>query len=153
MTIAIAADHAGYTLKQHLVAFLRAQGHDVIDLGVDTAAVPSDYPDIAQLVAAALQDGRAQRGILACGSGVGVSIAANKIPGIYSAVIHDVYSAHQGVEHDRMNVICVGARVIGVATAEEIITAFLKAQPSDEERHVRRYDKMRAIESRSLSDR
>jgi ribose 5-phosphate isomerase B len=148
MKIALAGDHAGFALKQHLAAFLRAAGHDVIDLGVETDAVPSDYPDIAELVAAAITDGRAERGILACGSGVGVSIAANKIPGIYAAVIHDVYSAHQGVEHDRMNVICVGARVIGTATAEEIIRAFISAQPSDEERHARRFAKVQSIEAR-----
>jgi ribose 5-phosphate isomerase B len=149
MTIALAADHAGFPLKQHLLDFLRAAGHDVIDLGVETAAVPSDYPDIAEWVAAAIHDGRAERGILVCGSGVGVSIAANKIPGIYAAVIHDVYSAHQGVEHDRMNVICVGARVIGVALAEEIIAAFLRAQPSGEERHARRFAKLVAIEAKT----
>lgn len=149
MKLAIAGDHAGFALKQHLVGFLRAAGHEVIDLGVETDAVPSDYPDIAELVAAAVSEGRAERGILACGSGVGVSIAANKIPGIYAAVIHDVYSAHQGVEHDRMNVICVGARVIGTATAEEIIRAFVNAQPSDEERHARRFAKLQAIEARA----
>ncbi|PJF25858.1 MAG: ribose-5-phosphate isomerase [Phototrophicales bacterium] len=148
MKIALAGDHAGFALKQHLAAFLRAAGHDVIDLGVETDAVPSDYPDIAERVAEAILDGRAERGILACGSGVGVSIAANKIPGIYAAVIHDVYSAHQGVEHDRMNVICVGARVIGTATAEEIIRAFISAQPSSEERHERRFAKLQAIEAR-----
>lgn len=148
MKIAIAGDHAGFSLKQHLARFLEGQGHDVIDLGVETDAVPSDYPDIAELVAGAITDGRAERGILACGSGVGVSIAANKIPGIYAAVIHDVYSAHQGVEHDRMNVICVGARVIGTATAEEIIRAFVSAEPSEEERHARRFAKMQAIEAR-----
>jgi ribose 5-phosphate isomerase B len=151
MKIAIAGDHAGFSLKQHLVKFLREAGHEVIDLGVETDAVPSDYPDIAELVAAAVRDGRAERGILACGSGVGVSIAANKIPGIYAAVIHDVYSAHQGVEHDRMNVICVGARVIGTATAEEIVRAFIHAQPSDEERHARRFAKLRALEARERS--
>ncbi len=148
MKIAIAGDHAGFALKQHLVGFLEGQGHEIIDLGVETDAVPSDYPDIAERVAAAVVEGRAERGILACGSGVGVSIAANKIPGIYAAVIHDVYSAHQGVEHDRMNVICVGARVIGTATAEEVIRAFISAQPSAEERHVRRFAKLQAIEAR-----
>lgn len=150
MKLAIAGDHAGFALKQHLAAFLRAQGHDVIDLGVNTDAVPSDYPDAAEWVAGAVLDGRAERGILACGSGVGVSIAASKIPGIYAAVIHDVYSAHQGVEHDRMNVICVGARVIGTAAAEEIVTAFVNAQHSDEERHARRFGKVQAIEAREI---
>src|SRR3990172_41444 len=119
MKIALSADHAGYPLKQHLIAFLQKQGHEVIDLGVNTDAVPSDYPDAAEVIAHAVLDGRAERGILACGSGVGASIAANKIKGIYAAVCHDTYSAHQGVEHDRMNVLCVGARIIGQAIAEE----------------------------------
>jgi ribose 5-phosphate isomerase B len=148
MKLALAADHAGFPLKQHLVPFLRAAGHEVEDLGVQTDTVPSDYPDIAELVAAALHEGRAERGILVCGSGVGVSIAANKIPGIYAAVIHDTYTAHQGVEHDRMNVICIGARVIGAALAEDILLTFIGAQPSEEERHRRRFGKIQAIEQR-----
>jgi len=147
MKIALAADHAGYPLKQHLVKFLQAQGHEVIDLGVNTDAVPSDYPDAAEAIAHAVLDGRAERGILACGSGVGASIAANKVHGIYSAVCHDTYSAHQGVEHDRMNVLCVGARIVGPALAEELATAFIHAQPSTEERHLRRFGKMQAIEA------
>lgn len=146
MKIALAADHAGYPLKQHLIKFLQAQGHEVIDLGVNTDAVPSDYPDAAEAIAHAVLDGRAERGILACGSGVGASIAANKVHGIYSAVCHDTYSAHQGVEHDQMNVLCVGARIIGPALAEELATAFIHAQPSTEERHLRRFGKVQAIE-------
>jgi ribose 5-phosphate isomerase B len=146
MKIALAADHAGFPLKQHLVTYLTKQGHDVLDLGVDTADVPSDYPDAAVLVGKAINEGRAERGILACGSGVGVCIAANKIHGIYACVCHDTYSAHQGVEHDRMNVLVVGARVIGPNLAEEIVDAFLRAVPSDEERHQRRVGKIRAIE-------
>lgn len=148
MKIALASDHAGYPLKQHLVDFLAKQGHDVLDLGVDTDAVPSDYPDAAEAIARAVLDGHAERGILACGSGVGACIAASKVKGIYAAVCHDTYSAHQGVEHDRMNVICIGARIVGTALAEELAIAFINAQPSDEERHLRRFAKMQAIEAR-----
>ena len=144
--IAIASDHAGYPLKQHLVTLLRKQGHDVLDLGVDTADVPSDYPDASAAVARAVLDGQAARGIVVCGSGVGACVVANKFPGIYASITHDTYSAHQGVEHDRMNVICLGARIIGQAAAEEIVAAFLNAQPSTEERHQRRFSKLQAIE-------
>jgi ribose 5-phosphate isomerase B len=148
MRVAIAADHAGYSLKQHLLNYLQKQGYELIDLGTNTPDVPADYPDTAQAIADALLSGQAERGILACGSGIGVSIAANKIPGIYAAVCHDTYSAHQGVEHDRMNVLCVGARVIGPLLAQEIADSFLKAQRSDEERHARRFGKLLAIEQR-----
>ena len=148
MKIALASDHAGYPLKQHLVTYLQKQGHEVIDLGVDTDKVPSDYPDAAEAIGHAVLDGRAERGILACGSGVGASIAANKMNGIYAAVCHDHYSAHQGVEHDRMNVLTIGARIIGPTTAEELADAFVAAQPSTEERHARRFGKMQAIETR-----
>lgn len=148
MKIALASDHAGYPLKQHLVLYLQKQGHEVIDLGVDTDKVPSDYPDAAEALGHAILDGRAERGILACGSGVGASIAANKMKGIYAAVCHDHYSAHQGVEHDRMNVLTIGARIIGPTTAEELADAFIAAQPSTEERHVRRFGKMQGIEDR-----
>lgn len=146
MKVALASDHAGFPLKQHLVDYLSKQGHEVLDLGVNTADVPSDYPDAAVLVGQAINEGRAERGILACGSGVGVCIAANKIHGIYACVCHDTYSAHQGVEHDRMNVLVVGARIIGPNLTEEIADAFLRAVPSDEERHQRRVAKIRAIE-------
>lgn len=148
MKIALASDHAGYPLKQHLVDYLTKQGHEVLDLGVDTDKVPSDYPDAAEAIGHAVLDGRAERGILACGSGVGASIAANKMQGIYAAVCHDHYSAHQGVEHDRMNVLTIGARIIGPTTAEELADAFIAAQPSTEERHVRRFGKLQAIEER-----
>lgn len=146
MKIALASDHAGYPLKDHLVTYLRQQGHEVLDLGTDNPNVPSDYPDFAEAIAHAVLDGRAERGILACGSGVGASIAANKVKGIYAAICHDHYSAHQGVEHDRMNVLCIGARVVGTVTAEELADAFIGAQPSAEERHARRFAKMLAIE-------
>lgn len=150
MKIALASDHAGFPLKQHLVNYLSKQGNDVLDLGVDTDEVPSDYPDIAELISQAVLDGRAERGLLLCGSGVGACIAANKIRGIYAAVCHDTYSAHQGVEHDRMNIMCIGARIVGPALAEELADAFVKAQPSDEERHARRFGKVRTLEDRHL---
>ncbi len=146
MKIALASDHAGFPLKQHLIAYLVQQGYDVIDLGTNTADVPYDYPDAARSIADALRDGRAERAILACGSGVGASIAANKFEGIYAAVCHDTYSAHQGVEHDRMNVLTIGARVIGTKVAEELAQAFIAAQPSDEVRHRQRFEKIQQIE-------
>ena len=151
MKIAIASDHAGYVLKQALVGYLQKQGHDVFDLGVHTSDVPSDYPDASAAVAQAVLDGRTERGIVACGSGVGASIAANKFPGIYAGICHDTYSAHQGVEHDRMNVLCVGSRIIGQSVAEEIVDAFVGAQISGEERHARRFGKVQAIEKRDLN--
>lgn len=149
MKIALSADHAGYPLKQHLLDYLTQQGHEVLDLGVDTPDVPSDYPDAAEAVAQAVLEGRAERGILACGSGVGASIAANKFDGIYCAVAHDTYSAHQGVEHDRMNILAIGARVIGVKVAEELADTFIAAQVSDEERHARRFGKIQSFEQRN----
>lgn len=150
MKIAIASDHAGYALKQALVSYLQEQGHDMLDLGVNTGDVPSDYPDASAAVAQAVLDGRTERGILACGSGIGASIAANKFPGIYAGICHDTYSAHQGVEHDRMNVVCIGSRIIGQRLAEEIVDAFVHAQVSGDERHARRFGKVQAIEKRSL---
>ena len=147
MRIAIAADHAGYELKRDLAAALQAQGRDVSDLGTHSTA-PVDYPDCAESIALALQDGRADRGIIVCGSGAGVSIAANKFPGVRAAVCHDSYTARQAVEHDDMNVLCLGARVIGPALAADLVAAFLGAKFSGEERHRRRLDKILAIESR-----
>jgi RpiB/LacA/LacB family sugar-phosphate isomerase len=147
MRIAIAADHAGYHLKDELAARLAGKGHDVIDLGTNSAA-PVDYPDSAEAVAAALTRREVDRGIIVCGSGAGVSIAANKIPGIRAAVCHDTYTAHQAVEHDDMNVLCIGARVIGSALARDIVDAFLGASFSGEERHLRRLHKVLALESR-----
>ena len=147
MRIALSADHAGYVLKQELAAKLAQQGHDVLDLGTHSTA-PVDYPDSAEAVALALHEGQAERGIIVCGSGAGVSIAASKFPGIRGAVCHDTYTAHQAVEHDDMNVLCLGARVIGGALALEIAEAFLGARFSGEERHQRRLDKINAIERR-----
>ena len=147
MRIALSADHAGYEMKRDLAAALAKAGHEILDLGThSTAAV--DYPDCAESVADALRDGQVDRGIIVCGSGAGVSIAANKFPGIRAAVCHDCYSAHQAVEHDDMNVLCIGARVIGFALAQEIAAAFLGAVFSREERHQRRLDKILAIEDR-----
>lgn len=148
MKIAVAADHAGYALKDHIAKYLSEQGHEVVDLGVMTGEVPADYPDVAESIALALIEGKAERGILMCGSGIGASIAANKFPGIYAAIAHDHYSAGQGVEHDKMNVLCMGARVIGEKTAESLADAFIEAQPSNEERFVRRFDKLQDIEKR-----
>ena len=147
MRIAVAGDHAGFGMKRDLVETLRSQGHEVLDLGThSTAAV--DYPDCAQSVADALNSGRAERGIIVCGSGAGVSIAANKVAGIRAAVVHDTYTAHQAVEHDDMNVLCLGARVIGPALAQELVTTFLGARFSGEERHQRRLNKILAMERR-----
>lgn len=147
MRIALAADHAGFELKGELAEVLRSQGHDVLDLGTDSTA-PVDYPDSAQAVAAALGEGRADRGVIVCGSGAGVSIAASKFPGIRAAVCHDSYTARQAVEHDDMNVLCLGARVIGPALARDLVTAFLGASFSGDERHQRRLRKILAIEAR-----
>jgi len=146
MRLAVACDHAGFVLKDDLVRRLRRRRHTVIDLGTRSAAVPTDYPDAARDAASALLAGRADRGILICGSAVGVSVAANKFPSIRAAVCHDVYSAHQGVEHDDMNVLCLGARIVGPELAWELVEAFLGAAFSGEARHVRRLRKIREIE-------
>jgi ribose 5-phosphate isomerase B len=147
MKLALAADHAGFTLKEELAARLIQQGHDVTDLGCHSTA-SADYPDSAEAVAGMLRDGRAERGIIVCGSGAGVSIAANKFPGIRAAVCHDTYTAHQAVEHDDMNVLCLGARIVGPAVALELVTAFLAARFSNEDRHRRRLNKVLAFEQR-----
>jgi RpiB/LacA/LacB family sugar-phosphate isomerase len=148
MRVAIAADHAGFLLKQQLAADLAAQGHDVLDLGT-MSTDPVDYPDYAVAIAEAIRDGRAERGVLLCGSGVGVSVAANKFPGIRAGVCHDSYSAHQGVEHDDMNVLVLGARVVGGSLAQELVQDFLQARFSGAERHRRRLEKVKAIETRN----
>jgi ribose 5-phosphate isomerase B len=145
MKIALACDHGGYPLKMMVKDSIISAGHSVIDLGTDSQE-SVDYPDFAEKLGKAIVNGEAERGVLICGSGVGASIAANKIKGVYAAVCHDTYSAHQGVEHDRMNVLCLGARVIGNELAKELVDAFLKAQFSNEERHVRRVNKVYAIE-------
>jgi RpiB/LacA/LacB family sugar-phosphate isomerase len=147
MKLVVGSDHAGFPLKQEVAAALRQEGHDVIDVGAFSAE-PSDYPDFAEAVAKAVQDGRAERGVLLCGSGVGASVAANKVPGIRAAICHDTYSAHQGVEHDDMNVLVLGARIVGSALTHELVRAYLQARFSGEERHVRRLAKIKAIEAR-----
>src|SRR5690242_20213859 len=146
MKIVIGADHAGYEMKQGAVEHLKQLGHEVIDVGTHEPGKPDDYPDFALLVAKQLQGSQAARGILICGSGVGVSVAANKFKGIRAAVCHDHYSARQGVEHDDMNVLVLGSRVIGSATAQDATEAFLSANFSGEERHVRRLNKVKGIE-------
>ena len=147
MRIAVGADHAGVPLKRALLALLEAEGHDTLDLGSD-GPEPVDYPDFARAVGEAVARGEAERGLLVCGSGIGTSMAANKIPGVRAALSHDTYSARQGVEHDDVNVLCLGARVIGPDLAAEIVRAWLGARFSGEERHVRRLGKLRAIEAR-----
>src|SRR5437016_11852946 len=140
MRIVLGSDHAGFEMKQNLAAFVRGLGHEVLDVGTtDTAAV--DYPDYAEAVAMAIRNKQADRGVLICGSGVGASVAANKIPGIRAGLCHDMYSAHQGVEHDDMNVLVFGSRVIGQELAKDLVQIFLNAAYSREERHRRRVEK------------
>ncbi len=149
MRIALAADHAGFALKERIKIELAAGGVAVIDLGADSDA-PVDYPDYAERVGAAISRGEVDRAVIVCGSGVGVSVAANKHPGVRAGLCHDHYSAHQGVEHDDMNVLCLGARVVGPSLALELVETFLSAKLSPEERHRRRIAKVRAIEARYL---
>jgi ribose 5-phosphate isomerase B len=147
MRVALAGDHAGYALKERLRAHLASRGHEVLDLGAHDTT-PSDYPEYALAAGLAVLDGRAERAIVVCGSGVGVAAAANKLPGIRAGLCHDHYSAHQGVEHDDMNVLALGARVVGEALATELADAFLGARFDGEERHARRVAKIRALEAR-----
>jgi len=146
MRVAIACDHAGFPLKAAVAKAIADMGHEVINLGTDTPDVPTDYPDIAQSLGKVIQLEEADRGVLICGSGVGTSIAANKMRGVRAAVCHDVYSAAQGVEHNNMNVLCLGGRVIGPALAAKLVEAFLQATFSGEERFVRRLGKVKELE-------
>jgi len=146
MKIAVGTDHGGFPVKDLVVEAVRAAGHEVLDLGAFDAQ-PVDYPDYALAVGRAVQRGEAERGIVLCGSGVGVCVAANKLRGIRAGVCHDVYSAHQAVEHDDLNVLCLGPRVVGPSLMVELITTFLAARFSGEERHARRLAKIAAIES------
>ena len=146
ISVAIGADHAGFFLKKLLAAHLKDLGHEVMDLGAYSFNPRDDYPDFAKLVSDAVSIGKANRGILICGSGVGASIAANKVNGVRAAMCHDTYSAHQGVEHDDMNVLCVGARIIGEELARELTSNFVNARFTGEDRHVRRLRKIQAME-------
>ncbi len=146
MRIAVGADHAGVPLNETAITELRTLGHEIVDLGTHDPSQPDDYPDYAAAVAEEVASGRCDRGVLICGSGVGVSIAANKVPGIRAAMCHDTYSARQGVEHDNMNVLCLGARVIGPELMLDLVRVFLTARFMGEERHRRRLAKVEAIE-------
>lgn len=146
MRIAIGSDHAGYELKEHLSSWLAESGHAVYDLGTHSNE-PVDYPDYSASVARAVLDGRAERGVVICGSGAGAAIAANKLNGIRAAVAHDGYTAHQMVEHDDVNVLCLGSRVIGQALAEDLVRTFIEAKFTREDRHVRRLGKISSLES------
>ncbi|MBK5254852.1 MAG: ribose 5-phosphate isomerase B [Vicinamibacteria bacterium] len=147
MRIVVGSDHAGFPLKLEIAEALRKEGHDVIDVGThSTEAV--DYPDSAEAVGRAVTDGRAERGVLICGSGVGASVAANKVKGVRAAICHDAYSAHQGVEHDDMNVLVLGGRIVGPALAGELVKAYVGAKYTAEERHARRLAKVIALDNR-----
>ncbi len=151
MKLVIASDHAGFPLKEEIREYLSKAGHELVDLGAYKVEPLDDYPDYAEKVGEAIRRGEAPRGILICGSGVGVCVAANKIPGIRAGMCHDTYSAHQGVEHDDMNVVVLGARIVGPALAYEVVDAFVKAKfIGTEERFVRRFRKVMAIEAKYL---
>ena len=147
MNIVVGSDHAGFLLKQEVAESLRKEGHEVVDVGTSSTA-PVDYPDFAEAVGLAVREGRGERGVLICGSGVGAAVAANKLPGVRAAICHDTYSAHQGVEHDDMNVLVLGGRIVGPALAHELVRAFVAARYSGEERHARRLAKVIALEGR-----
>jgi RpiB/LacA/LacB family sugar-phosphate isomerase len=152
MKLAVGSDHAGFELKTALAAFLKGLGHEIVDVGTHSTD-PVDYPDFALAVGRAVLDGRAERGVLICGSGVGASVAANKVAGIRAGLCHDTYSAHQGVEHDDMNVLVLGGRVVGSALAQELVSAYVSAKFTNEERHRRRLNKVLAIESSYLESK
>ena len=149
MRVAIGVDHGGFPLKAPIVDYLTTAGHEVLDLGAHNMDPEDDYPDYAKAVGEAVLRGEAERGIIVCGSGVGACVAANKLPGIRAGLCHDIYSAHQGVEHDNINVLCLGARVIGVALALELVQAFIGATFSGKERYRRRLDKVAEIEAKA----
>ena len=148
MRVAVGADHAGVPMNEVAIAELRRLGHEVLDLGTHDASQPDDYPDYAAAVAQEVASGRCERGLLICGSGVGVSVAANKVRGIRAGLCHEIYSAHQGVEHDDMNIMCLGARVIGRELMLDLVRAFLAARFTGEERHRRRLGKIISLEQR-----
>ncbi len=150
MQIGLAADHGGFELKEEIADFLRGAGHEVVDFGARTLTPEDDYPDFIIPLARAVAKGEVERGVALCGSGIGASIAANKVDGVRAGLIHDVFSAHQGVEDDNMNVLCLGSRVIGVELAKELVHYFLNASFSGYERHRRRLEKVAALERENL---
>ena len=150
MRVALGADHAGFEMKQVMSKHLKRLGHEIVDAGAYEYDALDDFPDFSEAVATHVADGRAKRGVLVCGSGVGASVAANKVRGVRAGTCHDTYSAHQGVEHDDMNVVCIGSRIVGQELAKEIVSAFLSAEfISSEEKYVRRLNKVLAIEKRN----
>jgi len=150
LRVALGADHGGFSLKTELLPWLKDQGCDVLDLGAHALDPADDYPDFSKLVAQTVASGDAPRGIIICGSGVGACITANKVPGVRAGTCHDTYSAHQGVEHDDMNILCLGARIIGIEVVKEVVAAFLGAKFSNEERHHRRLQKVLAVEAEAV---
>ncbi|PZC42953.1 MAG: ribose 5-phosphate isomerase B [Chloroflexi bacterium] len=147
MRISVAADHNGYELKNEISEILKRAGHDVIDIGPHSLDPLDDYPDYAKPLAESVSSGETNRGIMVCGSGVGASVAANKVKGVRAAVCHDIYSAHQGVEHDNMNVLCLGSRIVGTEVVRELVSAFISAAYTNEERHARRLNKVIEMEN------
>ena len=152
LRVALGTDHGGFLLKNELLPWLQGQGHEILDLGAHKLDPSDDYPDFAKAVAQAVASGKAQRGIIICGSGIGACIVANKIPGVRAGTCHNAYSAHQGVEHDDMNILCLGARVIGIGLGKELVAAFLNARFSGEERHQRRLKKVLDIEAEAIQE-
>ncbi len=150
LRVALGADHGGFSLKAELLPWLKGQGYDVLDLAAHTFDSTDDYPDFSKEVAQTVASGEAKRGIIICGSGVGSCVTANKVPGVRAGICHDTYSAHQGVEHDDMNILCLGARIIGIEVAKEVVVAFLEARFSNEERHHRRLQKVLAVEAEAV---
>jgi ribose 5-phosphate isomerase B len=150
MRVGIATDHGGFGLKEELAAYLREAGHEVLDVGAHTLVPGDDYPDFVIPLAQAVASGKVKRGVAVCGSGVGASVCANKIQGIRAGLVQDHYSAHQGVEHDDMNILCIGGRVVGPAVAKDLVDAFLAAEFTGEERHVRRLQKVASIELQAV---
>ena len=151
MRVGIATDHGGFTLKETLVIYLREEGHEVVDLGAYSLSPGDDYPDFVIPLAQAVAAGKVERGVAVCGSGVGAAVCANKIPGVRAGLIQDHYSARQGVEHDHMNILCIGGRVVGPAVARDLIDAFLAAEFSQDERHLRRLRKVASLEVQAVS--
>ena len=147
MRISVAADHNGYELKNEISEILKRAWHDVIDIGPHSLDPLDDYPDYAKPLAESVSSGETNRGIMVCGSGVGASVAANKVKGVRAAVCHDIYSAHQGVEHDDMNVLCLGSRIVGTEVVRELVSAFISAEYTNEERHARRLTKVIEMEN------